>query len=264
MPDGAPATCAATGAQLGAGATLPGGAPVFDAPTALRLEEHYHSLSQNFEYGFASACRMAVPQGLAGKTVVDVCCRRGKGVFKLSAQVGDAGRAIGIDWNEAGIREAANRMGRAWRKSGLTHNNMAFYRAYPEELVAGGVGRAVADVAFVNSVLHLTCAPLRVLSQLYRVLKPGGLLVLEVALADAPRDAQTVAAARALGNSVQAAPGQAEFEAALRQVGFAQVVCTEREPVNPAEGYLPTHAVPVAPSAEQATFSLCVLHAVKP
>ena len=43
---------------------------------------------------------------LAGKTVLDIGCRRGKGVFKLSDRVGNAGHVIGVDWVAPYIAEA--------------------------------------------------------------------------------------------------------------------------------------------------------------
>lgn len=250
---------AAAGTQASGGAPLRAGVPAFFVPTHPQLEEHYRSLE--LEYGWASACRLAVPNALEGKTVVDIGCRRGKGVYKLSAHVGAAGRVVGVDWNEASVREAVARREHAWRKSGLPRNNMEFYVAYPEELTATGVGRGTVDVVFVNSVLHLTCSPGRVLTQAARLLKPGGLLVAEVALASAPRDAQVVAAARALGNSVQAAPEAGAFERMLAQAGFAQVSCVASEPVRPDAGYQPGHTVAVAPSAEGVSFEVRVLHA---
>ena len=215
------------------------------------------------EYGYASLCHMSLPAGLEGKTVLDVGCRRGKGVFKLSERVGASGHAIGVDWSADHIDEAISRMDRAAQETGLPENNMEFHLAYPEDLLAAGIGNSTIDVAFMNSVLHLTCEPVRVVHELHRVLKPGGLLILEVALATGERDAAVVEAARALGNSIQAAPSHAEFAALLETSGFTVEVVEGPNPVEPTMGFKRGYEVPVAPSTETIAFEALVLHAVR-
>ena len=207
--------------------------------------------------------QMSLPTGLEGMTVLDVGCRRGKGVFKLSERVGASGHAIGVDWVPAHIAEAADRMDHAAMKTGLPSNNMEFHLAYPEDLRAAGIGDAIADMVFVNSVLHLMYDPQHALAEMYRALKPGGLLVCEVALADGPRDQAVVEAARALGNSIQAAPWRAEFEERLAKLGFAVEVAEGPNPVEASMGFKEGYEVPVAQSSEDVSFNALVLHAVK-
>ena len=216
-----------------------------------------------WEFGYASLCHMSLPSGLEGKTVLDVGCRRGKGVFKVSDRVGAHGRAIGVDWVGAHIAEAQSRMDRAWRETGLPANNMEFHLAYPEDLMAVGLGDGTVDVAFVNSILHLMCRPEMALAELARVLKPGGLLVCEVALASAPRDAAVVEEARKLGNSIQAAPSRAEFEERLRALGFDLSIAEEPHAVEPNMGFKRGHEAPTVSTAEPVTFEALVYHAVK-
>ena len=216
-----------------------------------------------WEFGYASLCHMALPGGLSGKTVLDVGCRRGKGVFKLSERVGAAGHAIGIDWVPDHIGQAVERADKAARETGLPANNMEFHLAYPENLMAAGVGNSTIDMAFINSILHLTCKPAEALAELHRTLKPGGLLVLEVALADGPRDAAVVEAARELGNSIQAAPYRADFEALLDELGFDVEVVEEPHAVEANMGFKRDHTFPTAPSTENVGFEALVLHAHK-
>lgn len=238
-----------------------GGVGLDNAMTDGQLEQYYDQM--NREFGYASLCHMSLPAGLEGMTVLDVGCRRGKGVFKLSERVGAGGHAIGVDWVPAHIAEAADRMDHAAMKTGLPSNNMEFHLAYPEDLRAAGIGDAIADMVFVNSVLHLMYDPQHALAEMYRALKPGGLLVCEVALADGPRDQAVVEAARALGNSIQAAPWRGEFEKRLEQMGFAVEVAEGPNPVEASMGFKKGHEVPVAPSSEDVSFNALVLHAVK-
>ena len=238
-----------------------GGVGLDNAMTDGQLEQYYDQM--NREFGYASLCHMSLPAGLEGMTVLDVGCRRGKGVFKLSERVGASGHAIGVDWTAEHIAEAVDRMDRAAMETGLPSNNMEFHLAYPEDLLAAGLGDAVVDMVFVNSVLHLMCEPKRALAEMHRVLKPGGLLVCEVALADGPRDQAIVEAARGLGNSIQAAPWRIEFEECLEQMGFAVEVVEGPCPVEVSMGFMQGHEVPVAPSSEDVSFEAFVLHATK-
>ena len=216
-----------------------------------------------WEFGYASLCHMSLPAGLEGKTVLDVGCRRGKGVFKVSDRVGSHGRAIGVDWVESHIAEAKSRMDRAWRETGLAANNMEFHQAYPEDLMGTGLGDGTVDVAFVNSVLHLMYEPKAALSEIARVLKPGGLLVCEVAVASAPRDTTVVAEARKLGNSIQAAPYRADFEEQLQALGFDLTVAEEPHEVEANMGFKRGHEAPTVPTTEKVAFEALVYHAVK-
>ena len=231
------------------------------APAQDMLEAYYKNAC--WEFGYASLCHMALPANLQGKLVVDVGCRRGKGVFKLSERVGERGHAIGVDWVPEHIAEAASRADRAARETGLPSNNMEFHLAYPEDLLTVGLGDNTADVVFTNSILHLMCDPRVALAEMHRVLKPGGLLILEVALATSPRDRAVVEEARKLGNSIQAAPGREEFERYLEDLGFELTVDTEPKPVEASMGFKKGHEVPVAASAEDVSFEALVLHAVK-
>ncbi|MBQ9041357.1 MAG: methyltransferase domain-containing protein [Eggerthellaceae bacterium] len=241
----------------------PAAAPVaMEAPESPdELRAYYENA--RWEYGYASLCHVTPPAGLEGKTLLDMGCRRGKGAFKFSERVGERGHVIGIDWVADHIAEAQARAPRAARETGLPANNMEFHLAYPEDLMVAGIGSSTIDVAFVNSVLHLTCRPADVLAELHRVLKPGGLLVLEVALAQSARDASVVEAARAIGNSIQAAPCQTEFEALLDTLGFDVEVAVEGREVAPDEGYKKNFKVPCAPSNEDIVFEALVLHARK-
>ena len=231
------------------------------APDRAELSAYYADAC--WEFGYASLCHMSLPPHLEGKTVIDVGCRRGKGVFKVSDRVGAYGHAIGVDWVKDHIEEAKSRSDRAARESGLPSNNMEFHLAYPEDLMSAGLGDGTVDVAFINSVLHLTYDPRAVLAELARVLKTGGLLVCEVALADGSRDSAVVAEARKLGNSIQAAPSRDEFEERLRACGFEFTLDEEPHEVEANMGFKRGHEAPTAPSSENVSFSAMVYHAVK-
>lgn len=220
--------------------------------------------SRQFEYGFASRCRMVLPADqLAGRRVLDVCCRRGRGAYRLSELAGDAGSVLGVDWSPAYVEEARAGADRAWRKGGLSRSNLEFRVAYPEDLAAAGVEDASMDVAYVNSVVTLFCDPAVALAEIGRVLRPGGLLILETVLADRPRDEDVIRAARELGNSVQAARPEADVLAWLRAAGFGAPQLVEEAPVEADQGYRAGSSVPVAPGDEDVRYRAVALNVYK-
>ncbi|HIW75753.1 MULTISPECIES: methyltransferase domain-containing protein [Gordonibacter] len=229
--------------------------------TALR--EHYQG--KQFEYGFTSVCKMLLPVSeLKGKTVLDVCCRRGRGVYKLGAMVGNDGTAWGIDWNAAYIEEAKDGMERAWRESGLARNNMEFRVACPEDLIAAGIGSGTMDVVYVNNVITLFYDQERALAECARVLKPGGLLILETIFADQPRNEDVVTRARALGNSIQAARTKEENYAWLTAAGFDEPSVEDEYEVEASRGYKADHAVAIVEGDEDVHYRAVSLYIRKP
>ena len=206
------------------------------APDAATLAAYYGG--KQFEYGFTSVCKMLLPASdLKGKKVLNICCRRGRGVYKMSAMVGNGGSAMGVDWSRAYIEEAKDGMDRAWHDSGLAGNNMEFRVAYPEDLIAAGIGSSTMDVVYCNNVVTLLFDPATAIREFGRVLKPGGLLILETIFADRPRNEDVVEQARAMGNSIQAARTQDENYAWIEAAGFAAPSIEEEYEVEADRGY---------------------------
>lgn len=227
------------------------------------MAEYYGG--KQFEYGFASMSKMTLPSAseLKGKTILDVCCRRGKGCFKLSAKVGNKGRVIGVDWAPSYIAEAIDDSEKAWRKNNLKANNMEFKTAYPEDLLACGIGEGTMDVVYINNVMTLLYDQGEALKEFYRVLKPGGLLVCETILSDVERDEAVVEGARSIGNSIQAGRTKGELVELVKAAGFSEPEFLDAYAVEPETGFIKSRTVDVYPSDEDVSFEAVVLHAVK-
>ena len=225
------------------------------------LVAHYENAI--FEFGFASMCKMSVPLHLEGMKVLDIGCRRGRGVFKLSDRVGDTGHVIGIDWSPHYIAEASQRSERAWRESGLTHNNMEFHVAYPEDLGAIGIEDDSLDLVFVNSVINLAYDYDQAFAEMHRVLKPGGLLICETVLANAERDERVQDEARRIGNNVQSAPSKAHFNELVAQLGFREPVYLDASVVEADAGFKHTYKAPTVGTDEDVVYVASVAHLYK-
>lgn len=226
------------------------------------LAAYYEQLPT--EYGFASQCKMVLLGDISGKRVLDVDCRRGKGVVKLSDYVGARGHVVGVDPNPEWIAIADSYVEDAWRRNGLPENNMEFHVAYPEDLAGAGLADATFDLVFANSSINIAYCPETAFGEIYRVLRPGGMFVFDGVIAASPRDADTVARARALGNAVQSALFRGEFEELLVRAGFDRPEYYEESDVRAETGFQDGFEVPVAETGEEVRFVKTTARICKP
>lgn len=228
------------------------------------LDLAHHYANKEFEYGFASVCKMLLPASeLKGKRVLDVGSRRGRGVYKISSMVGNDGHAIGIDWSPSYVQESIDGMNRAWHDSGLKGNNMEFHMAYPEDLISAGIGTGTLDAVYVNNVMTLFYDQEQALREFGRVLKPGGLLIMETVFADRDRDESVVKEAREMGNSIQAARTEAENLAWLDAAGFDTPSVEDEYEVAANLGYKAGETVDTVPGDEDVRYKAVSLYVRK-
>ena len=119
-------------------------------------------------------------------------------------------------------------------------------------------------MVYVNSVINLAYNRYGAFKQIFKVLKPGGLFICEAVVADAPRDQEVLEAARALGNSIQAATSKGAFETQLSDIGFEKPQYSDAHDVLPNQGFKAGYEVKIAPSTEDVRFVACVAHVRKP
>lgn len=233
-------------------------------PTAIdpqALKSYYDT--KELEYAFTSDCAMHLPASeLGGKHVLDIGCRRGRGVYKISSMVGNSGFVMGTDWVEGYIEEAREGINRAWHDSGLAGNNMEFRFAYPEDLIAAGIGSGIFDAVYVNNAVTLFYNPEKAIQEMARVLKPGGLLILETVYSSEEHPREFTEAARDLGNSIQAALTESDNQAMLAKAGFGEAKIVEKHEVSPDRGYKADHRVSVVEN-DTATYNAVCLNVIK-
>ena len=100
-----------------------------------------------------------------GDTVIDLGSGAGNDAFVARHETGESGKVLGIDFTETMINKArinADKMG---------YNNVEFRFGDIDNMP---VGDNTADVIVSNCVLNLVPDKTKVISEIFRVLKPGG------------------------------------------------------------------------------------------
>lgn len=228
------------------------------------LATHYDQLPE--AGGLDSRCEMFVPGGLNDQIVLDLACRRGLGVYKLSDHVGPAGHVIGVDWRESFIERAREGEAHATEKNKLTTSNMEFVAAYPELIDQIGIEEGTLDYVYVNSALNLFYDPAHVIKLIGRLLKPAGKLVCQTVLATTPRDKQVMTQARVAGNAVQAAPNRKDFARWLHDAGMDMPTyeTLDAYPIQPGDAAASSDGrAPVIETDEDARFTSCIVNVEK-
>lgn len=197
------------------------------------LQSHYRSLSDNGNY--AGRCAMHLPDDLEGKRVLDVCCRKGKGVFELSDYTGDRGFLLGIDPDAANIEVARARAAENHWAGERWPAYMRFEQAWPEDLSVAGVRDASYDVVYVNSIINLFYDRIRALAEFHRVLVSGGRLWVAqgVFVSEDGGRRSDHCNENPPGSVFANAWTVGDFIHACALTGFSSVVCGDAAPIEP-------------------------------
>ena len=118
-----------------------------------------------------------------GESVLDVGCGAGFDTLLASQQVGASGSVMAVDMTEAMLDKT--RVG----ATALGLSNVEARRGYAEELPAEA---GSIDVVISNGVINLCPDKMAVMTEIYRVLKPGGRIQIAdiVVQKEVPQDAK--------------------------------------------------------------------------
>jgi SAM-dependent methyltransferase len=154
----------------------------------------------------------------SGEVVVDLGCGGGLDVFLAARKVGPTGRAIGIDMTPAMIdRARANAAKDSYVRE---HGNAKFHLATIDNLP---LPDASVDCVISNCVINLAADKNAVFREIARVLKPGGRLAVSDIALKKPLPPEITDDVTAYVGCIAGAILITDYEAGLRETGFAHV-----------------------------------------
>jgi len=153
-----------------------------------------------------------------GDVVLDLGSGAGKDVFLAAQKVGDAGRAIGVDMTPEMLALARKNALKFFETTGLA--NVEFREGHIEELP---VEATSVDLVISNCVVNLSPDKPQVFREVYRVLKPGGRMIVSDIVMNRPLPESVRNDADLYASCIAGALLRHDYLAAIRAAGFAKV-----------------------------------------
>ncbi|MCK4838040.1 MAG: methyltransferase domain-containing protein, partial [Desulfobulbaceae bacterium] len=197
-------------------------------PEGLALE-FIPTESKSRSYGCGSPVNDANLQ--PGETVVDLGSGSGVECFLAAEKVGPTGRVFGIDMTEEMLALAKESQTAVSQQLG--YNNLEFRHGYLEDIP---LEDAAANVVISNCVINLSPDKRRTLHEIFRVLKPGGRLVVSDIVTDQQIPTRVRNNEKLRGECLGGALQQEQLLAMLRAAGFTGAKLIKRFPYRQEEG----------------------------
>ena len=176
-------------------------------------------------------CGTPLPPLLEGCTVLDLGCGTGRDCYLLSRLVGESGHVIGIDMTEEQLAVAKQHCDWHAERYGYASSNVEFKQGYMEDLATAGVADNSIDVVVSNCVINLSPDKKQVLSEILRVLKPGG----EIYFSDVYSDRRIPQALKIepvlLGECLGGALYWEDFRRIMQELGCPDVRVVKQSPI---------------------------------
>lgn len=174
-------------------------------------------------------CGLIAPELLAGCRLLDLGCGAGRDAYLLAQLVGAGGSVLGVDMTEQQL-EVAERH-REWHATAFGFANVDFRRGYLEDLGALDLGEGSFEVVVSNCVINLTTDKAKVLSDIFRLLKPGGELYFSDIYTDRRLPAALARDPLLYGECLGGALYWNDFLALAKAAGFADPRLVEDRPL---------------------------------
>jgi len=169
-----------------------------------------------------------------GETVLDLGSGAGIDCFLAAREVGPGGRAIGVDMTPAMVERARANAAAA----GVA--NVEFRLGEIENLPAAD---ASVDVILSNCVINLSPDKARVFREAFRVLRPGGRLLVSDLVLVRPLGEKARRSVALYVGCVAGALGRDEYLHAIRAAGFGDVRVVSEGSYAPGAGAFPEGSV---------------------
>lgn len=187
-------------------------------------EEELHRVPEGADLGLGCGNPVALASLREGETVLDLGSGAGLDVFLAASTVGKNGRVIGVDMTAAMIERARENAKRG------NYENVEFRLGENEDLP---LADNTADVVISNCVINLSPDKPRVFREAFRVLKPGGRLMISdlMLLRELPDPVKR--SVEAYVGCVAGAMLRDEYVGAIRAAGFRDIRILQEVPFPP-------------------------------
>jgi len=187
-------------------------------------EEELAAVPDGANLGLGCGNPVALATLKLGETVLDLGSGAGIDCFLAAKKVGPTGQVIGVDMTPEMVERARANA----RKSGVT--NVEFRLGEIEHLP---VADSSVDAIISNCVINLSSDKPQVFREAFRVLRPGGRLMVSDIVLDAPLPQALLGSVSAYVGCVSGASLKADYLRMISAAGFADVsvVAEDRFPV---------------------------------
>lgn len=174
---------------------------------------------------------VAVADLRPGETVLDLGAGGGIDCFLAAKQVGETGRVIGVDMTPEMVAQARQNAAR------VNAPQVEFREGLLEKLP---VADATVDVIISNCVINLTPDKFQAFTEMYRVLRPGGRVVVSDVVTRGPMSPLVAKDLEAWAGCVSGALPVEDYQREMQAAGFREIE------INPLPG-TPASALAQAP-----------------
>ncbi|MBU2009068.1 MAG: arsenite methyltransferase [Chloroflexi bacterium] len=195
--------------------------PLAEAVAAGYSKEDLEHIPQEAIMGLGCGNPAACAELKPGETVLDLGSGGGIDVFLAAIKVGPQGKAIGIDMTEQMV-DKANRLA---REKG--YQNVEFRLGEIEKLP---ISDSSVDTIISNCVINLSADKSKVFREAYRVLKPGGKLVVSDIVSERPLPRKMQDDLVSWSQCVSGALERNEYLSTIVKAGFSEpTIISQRE-----------------------------------
>ncbi len=170
-----------------------------------------------------------------GDTVIDLGSGAGNDAFVVRKVVGEKGKVLGIDFTEAMILKA-----RANAEK-LNYNNVEFRQGDIEDMP---VTSNYANVIVSNCVLNLVPNKYKVISEIFRVLKPGGHFSISDIVLEGKLPSKWKEVAELYAGCVSGAVQKDVYLEMIREAGFSNIIVQKHKTIHIPDDILANYLTP--------------------
>jgi MoaA/NifB/PqqE/SkfB family radical SAM enzyme/SAM-dependent methyltransferase len=185
--------------------------------------------SRKRSYGCGSPVTDATPQ--PGETLVDLGSGSGVECFMAAAAVGIQGKVFGIDMTDEMLHLASSSKQEVTARLG--YDNVEFRKGFLEQIP---LDNQCADIVISNCVINLSPDKRQTYREIFRVLKPGGKMVISDIITDTVIPPSIKNNVLYRGECLGGAMQQEELMAMLTAAGFVAIRLVKRFPYRQVEG----------------------------